>query len=1283
MPIPTEEDFRGTDRFAVQRRLGAGAFGVVYQAFDRERGTTVALKTLREANVESLYRLKREFRALADIAHPNLVTLHELLAHGDQWFFTMELVDGVDFLDYVRRGLESAPPRPDDPTSPIVREPNGIPMNEAEAGGSRSAGVEKAREPGSSRGEASRFVGRADRLRVALKQVVSGIRALHEAGKLHRDIKPSNVLVTREGRLVLLDFGLVTELGGPGSGASRSFVGTPAYMSPEQGTGVPVSEASDWYSLGVMLYEALTGNWPFSGTFVEMMWNKRHSDAAPPRELVPDIPEDLNALSRDLLRRDPQARPVGEEILSRLGGVQGATFEPVRQTAFPARSAPFVGREAHLSALRSAYLATREGRAVIVHLRGTSGMGKTALVRRFLTGLHEESAVVLAGRCYERESLPYKALDSLVDALSQYLKRLPPAEVNAILPRDVLALARLFPVLRRVEAVAAARRRVLEIPDSQELRRRAFAALRELLARLSDERDVVLFIDDLQWGDVDSAALLADLLRPPHPPALLLIACYRSEEAEMSPILQRLLSSQTGVESADVREVLVERLADSEARDLARRLLGEDPSTCSGESEAIARESAGNPFFIDELVRYSQAGVGFEEREAAEKPAPRAADRGTTLEQVIQARVRRLPEPARRLLEVLAVAGQPLETAVARHAAQVKDGAEPLALLRTRHLIRTRSAQERDEIEPYHDRIRETVVTNLQPDTLKMHHLRLALALEASGRGDPESLALHFQEAGDSERAAEYSSAAAARASEALAFYRAARLYRLALELRSSHGLERRELFVKLGDALSNAGHGAEAAKAYLDAVEGAPAADALELERRAAEQLLVSGHIEEGLSAIRTVLAKVGMKLARTRRGALLSMLFRRALVRLRGIRFRERDATQVSAERLTRIDVCWSAAKGLSLTDPLRGSGFQARQLLLALKAGEPYRVARSLAMEAGFSATSGGRARRRTENLLEAATSLANRIGHPHAIGFTLSVAGVAAWLEGRWKTARDLTQQAGVLLRDRCRGVAWELDNTNYYSLMSLLFLGKFRELAGTLPSLLKEALDRGDLYAATNMRTRISYVLYLTQDQPLQAREELRQAIESWSRHIFFVQHWYEMFGQVETALYSGEKAAAWQHLDSRWPELEQSLLLRVQSVLINSLYLRARTALAAAEDARAAAGLLQAADKAAKRIEHERMSWGGALAGLLRAGIASSRREVESSISLLESAERQLESADMALHVAAARRRRGEILGGDEGRMLVTAADSWMANQGIKNPGRMTAMLAPGIWTRL
>lgn len=107
--VGLEGEFRGTQRFAVKRRIGAGGMGVVYEALDRHENTRVALKTLRHVSGQALYRLKRELRALQNVEHPNLVHLHELVEEAGQWFFTMELIQGVDFLSYVRPAVSAAP----------------------------------------------------------------------------------------------------------------------------------------------------------------------------------------------------------------------------------------------------------------------------------------------------------------------------------------------------------------------------------------------------------------------------------------------------------------------------------------------------------------------------------------------------------------------------------------------------------------------------------------------------------------------------------------------------------------------------------------------------------------------------------------------------------------------------------------------------------------------------------------------------------------------------------------------------------------------------------------------------------------------------------------------------------------------------------------------------------------------------------------------------------------------------------------------------------------------
>ena len=1266
------ERFAAVQRFELKRRLGAGAFGVVYEAFDRERRSRIALKTLRRAGEEALYRLKQEFRSLADLSHPNLVTLYELLSDGEQWFFTMELIDGTSFLEYVR--CEDA--------GELTLRDSPLPAGHTAASDQKTESVATG-SPGpdeegvGSAALATRGSLNLERLRGALRQTAAGIRALHTAGKLHRDVKSSNVLVTRAGRVVLLDFGLVTELDLTRGDQSLAMAGTPAYMSPEQGAGLPVTEASDWYSMGVMLYEGLTGRSPFVGKPSEMMREKQAREPHPPREVAAGIPEDLNRLCVELLRRDPTRRPPGREILHRVGGEPSESIG-AKATISDSRATPFVGRRRQLTLLEGALqTVAEEGRSLTLFVHGGSGMGKTALVRRFLDSLRSrEDVVVLVGRCFERESVPYKALDSLMDSLSHYLKGLPSSRAETLMPRDVLALTRLFPVLRRVEAVAGARRRVLEIRDAQELRRRAFGALRELMGRLAEETLVVLFIDDLHWGDADSAALLEELMRPPDAPSVLLILAYRSEEALTSPLLARLLQASSG--SIDSREIVVERLDPLETRDLAQVFLrapvGSDPVV-----ESIARESGGNPFFLSELAR---SVVVEAERSPASVPGSGSAP-APSLEQMIQMRVARLPADARRLVEVLAVAGGPVEFAVAKEAAELEARESTLGMLRVGHLVRTREAQGREEIEPYHDRIREAVAAGLDPETRKTHHRRLALALEASGRADAEALAQHLKEAGDLERAAEYAATAAARASETLAFDRAARLYSMALELSTGEeGEVRRTLRIKLGDALANAGRGAEAASSYLAASRGAPAAEALELQRRAAEQLLRSGHIDLGLPVLRDVLRKVGFRYPESTLGSLLSFLFHRLQIRLRGLAFRERDATQIAPEQLIRIDTCWSLSLGLSMIDTLRGRDFQARHLLLALQAGELYRIARSLSNEAGYSATGGPPNARRTAALVEMATSLAARVGHPQAIGVAQVAVGITAYAEGRWKTAWELAQKAEAILRERCTGVTWELDTTHIYSLRALFYMGRIAELASRLPVLIRDARDRDDLFAETSLRTRHSYVAWLAAGKPERARSELKDAIARWSTKAFYMQHYYVLVAEVEILLYTGDPAAALGVLRERRLALERSRLLRVHHLRIEWFHLRARglVAQAAGKTGAESEALLREAEASARRIERERVHWADALAALIRASVASSRGNREQAVRLLGFAAANFAMADMALYAAVARRRLGSILGGEKGKALSNGADTWMREQKIDNPAGFAEMLAPGKW---
>jgi len=1245
-------EFGGTERFEVQRRLGAGGMGVVYEAYDRERATRVALKTLRHRDAAALYRFKREFRGLADISHPNLAALHELVSAGDEWFFTMELVEGVDFITWVRGlGRESELADTFDHVDSSIR------------GEVVASGPTLERPPTGASAPAS-----CDRLRDALRQLAEGVHVLHQAGKLHRDIKPSNVMVEQSGRVVLLDFGLITELVRPaGDNTDENLVGTADYMSPEQGASLPLGPASDWYAIGTVLYRALTGLLPFRGPPVVVLMDKQRREPPPPQQLCPELPDDLCQLCVDLLRRDPSQRPDGGEVLRRLGS-NGAPVAPRRPLGSRTRAAPLVGRAEHAAALREAFVASRSGRAVTVLVRGRSGMGKSVLIENVASELMRESgAVVLAGRCYERESVPYKALDSLVDSLSRYLAQLGRHEAEALLPRDVLAIARLFPVLRRVDAVASAPRRAAAA-DPQELKRRGLAALRELLARMADRRPLVLAIDDLQWGDLDSTSILVDLLHPPDPPSMLLLLSYRSEEADASQAVRQLIEGcrAPGAGAVDVREIEVGALEPDQAQELALALLGREADGAETArarlAAAIARESRGDPFLVDQLVRFVDAGG-------------RATVGDIRFEDMMRMRLEQLGPDARRVLEMVAVAGRPLVQRNAARAAGIERDEQAVgAVLRAGSLIRTSGAPEAGRIETYHDRIRETVVAMLSETEQRARHLALAEALVAAEHADPEALAIHFLGGGEDERGAEFAIEAGEKAAKALAFDRSAVFYRLAIEALPADEVVQRRLRVALGDALANAGRGAEAAAEYLAAAEVGAAAEALELRRRAAEQLLRCGHLDDGLRALETVLGAVGMRLATTRRRAMWSLIRRRVRARMRGLRFTERDRSQVSAERLTRVDICWSVAAGLGLTDPIRGADFQTRHLVLALAAGEPYRISRALAMEGAYSSISGEVTWKRTEKLIAMAREIATRIDEPHARGVTAFAEALAHYQCGRWQRGLDGFEEAARILREHCTGFAFEIASALRFALDALFNLGELGEICRRVPQYMHEAERRGDLYGATDMRTGLPNAAWLAADQPEVAREECARGREYWSQLDFYLQHYYELLAQTHIDLYVGDGEAAYRRIAEGWPKLEGSMLLRVQAVRAEALFLRGRAVLARAHAERSRETLAEL-DHVSHRLDRQHMPGAHALSNLLAAGAARLAGDDERAAGLLAQAESRFQTASMALCAAAARRRRGELVGGSAGARLVTGADRWMSGQTIKNPTAMTRLV--------
>ncbi len=1238
--------FAGDDRFTLLERLGAGSMGEVYRARDQERGADVALKRLRDLDAARLYRFKREFRALADVVHPNLVTLYELFATGEGWFFTMELIDGVDFRRWVVDGERGRRDEPDtvaaDPTMTFITAT--LASDEAGSTGRREPRHPPLRDPA-----------QLDRLRAATEQLARGAEALHARGQLHRDLKPSNVRVQADGRVVVLDFGIVATLGEPAS-RERMVVGTPAYMAPEQAAVEELSPATDWYAVGVMIYEALTGRLPYPGSVSEMLAGKRAGGFfLPPSAHGAEVAPELEALCLALLQREPAARPSGSDVLAVLAGDRPAPGPAPRVEG----DAVLVGRDDELGALASALADARAGHPRTIYVSGDSGMGKTALVNDFLTRARSGGARVLRGRCYERESVPYKALDELIEALADYLSTLDDPLVTALLPGDLQALSTVFPALRRVGAIARASGEGDAHVDPRHQRRRAIAALRELITAVAGDSALVMFVDDLQWSDPESVLVLGELARMEKPARALLILAHREDGHERNPAMRALASA-----TPEATAVRVGPLPPEQGESLARALLGDDRRAAAVLARRVAVESGGSPLFAAELVRYLR-----HTRADAHSSAGHL-----TFDAVLRSRLNTAPPPARELLEILAVAGRPITQRAARRAAGLPpDDRTSMAYLRAERLARTTGAGQSDLAEPLHDRIREAVTRGLADARAVDCHSRLAGALAEEGDTDPELLATHLEAAGDLPAAAARYAQAARDAMAALAFERAADLYERSIELAPPGPVEAAAVWSEVAVALSHAGRPTDAAEAFVRAAEHAGAREALELRRRAAEHLLHGGRIDDGIRAIGAVLEACGIHVARTPRRALAGLVARRAWLRLRGLGYTPRDESEVAQEELVTVDVCWSAGVGLGLVNPILGAEFQSRNLLAAVRCGEEQRVALALAVEACFRATAGSvRALANAVDLLDRSREILDRGDDPMMRAWVLGTRGFVSWLRGAWREGRSMCEQAIPILEEH--GAAWALASTRLYRLWLLLYLGDGVELSRAVPDLRADAIARGDICSLANMSTGWPNFAWLLRGRPDDARTVIAAGMAEWTPDGYQLQRFWQTMANAHVDLYQGEGARALARLGVDRARMRRALLHRVHPVRAEMTWLEGRCALAAATEARDPAPLLATAERAVRSLAREPLAWQRAMGGLVSAGVVAARGDLDRARAALVDAARGLDELGATMLAAAARRREAELAGDP---VALARADDALARAGAADPARIAGVLVP------
>ena len=616
--------------YQVVSQLGAGGMGEVYRARDPRLAREVAVKVIRrvlsvgpDAEDDALDRLLREAILASALNHPNIVTIYETGTFEADRYIAMELIDGLTLRQQAAQGL---------------------PLG-------RAIGI--------------------------ARQIAEALAVAHAAQIVHRDIKPDNVMVRADNYVKLLDFGLarlqpelMTLTQSAPATETGVLVGTLAYMAPEQARGEMVTQEADVFSLGVLLYEIVTGRHPFAGasqvaTLNALLWEAPEAPAVH----NPELPRAIDTLILEMLQKDPRLRPGASEVMFRLNLAHDSTIAvalsavmvspPVRRAA--ART--IVGRDHELDALQHEYDRARGGNGRLVVVAAEAGMGKTALVEAFLGELEaqQEPVRVGRGRCSERlaGSEAYLPVLEALDGLQKHEQLGSIARImRAVAPNWYAQLAH-----PPHGDSSAARLAADTASGSQERLKREFTALLEELGRT---QPVVLVLDDMHWADPSTTDLLAYVARRIDTSRLLVVTTCRPSELAQArhPFLPVTLDLRA---RGMCREIAPGSLdLPAVARYLALQF--PDHGLPSDLARLVHERSEGHPLFMAEIVRdlrrrehVRQDGGRWQltrELGAVERELP------DTIRSVIRRKIDGLEDADRRLLGAASVQGTDFDSAL-------------------------------------------------------------------------------------------------------------------------------------------------------------------------------------------------------------------------------------------------------------------------------------------------------------------------------------------------------------------------------------------------------------------------------------------------------------------------------------------------------------------------------------------------------------------------------------------------------------------------------------------
>ena len=684
--------------------VGAGGMGTVYRARDVQDDAMVALKVLNIVGDEAQRRFLREFNFLSRIRHPRIVRSHRWGVYNRKPYFAMDFISGRTLCDLIT-DLEDL-----------------------------------------------------ERLRTSLflplvRQIGDGLQYIHQLGFVHQDLKPSNIMISEvDGNIeiTILDLGLARFQASRENRLmpSGTTSGTVEYMSPEQIRGRSVDQRSDIYSLGVILYEILTGKPPFAGgNPSSVIVGHLKELPKPPCSHISGIASSIQSAVMKLLEKEPTKRynTVGRMLQDLPNGsfessdleIKGAPV-PVGPAAF--FEPQFQGRKRELKFLREILRESGEGNRRMVLLSGEAGMGKSQVLEEFQADARVHGMRILTGRCYESGAPAFgPLLETLHDLAEQ------PGIQDSDLEESVKQ------VLAQIERSANGNQ--IDPYPTMEF-------LSEFLGDLSQQTPTLFCIEDLQWADDLSLRFLEFMRRDPNQTPLVFGLTSRTDREHKLPTRIEAIFQD---EDADcVVHLPLEPLALDETTKVAASILGE-LTVPDAEARKIHAETGGNPLYVVELIRASiMDGIVSMDLEgrwtwplASEWPMP------TGVNEAIETRLKQLRSDQRQVLQYASIFrgafSFDLISEIWRgNKLQLLENLEGLVRIGVFEALNDRDGQYQFS----HGLIQRAVYEGVSEGIRPLLHLEAGRALEpryeAGGVNALDDLSYHFSRSNDLERMARY-----------------------------------------------------------------------------------------------------------------------------------------------------------------------------------------------------------------------------------------------------------------------------------------------------------------------------------------------------------------------------------------------------------------------------------------------------------------------------------------------------------------------------------------------